>query len=155
MPQFQVGLKAVIANPEGKILLIKRASTNTIAGYWDIPGGRMDFGEGLEAGLKREIKEEAGLDLATIAAPLSVTTFHPKVNPDVQIVRMIFWCTVASHNNVKLSEEHSEYGWFDLLDALKLNLYCNALKEALVRLAEYHELHFQPTTYLRTPDFSW
>lgn len=155
MPTFQVGLKAVIANPEGKILLMKRASSNTTADYWDIPGGRMNFGEGLEASLKREIKEEVGLDLATVAAPLSVTTFHPKVNPDVQIVRIIFWCTVASQDGIKLSAEHSEYGWFDLADALKLNLYSNAVKEALVRLAEYHELHFQPTTYLRTPDFSW
>lgn len=53
---FQIGIKALIQNDEHQILLLKSKD------YWDIPGGRMDQGEDIEAALLRELYEEIGID---------------------------------------------------------------------------------------------
>lgn len=53
---FQIGIKAIIRNDENQILLLKNKD------YWDIPGGRMDQGEDIEAALLRELNEEIGVD---------------------------------------------------------------------------------------------
>ena len=60
-----VANKAVIVNPQGKILLVRDARkfdhTQT-PGKWDFPGGRMDALESPQEGLLRELKEELGFE---------------------------------------------------------------------------------------------
>jgi 8-oxo-dGTP diphosphatase len=43
-------------------VLVKRRF-EPLAGQWSLPGGRLELGETLEAGLKREMSEETGLDI--------------------------------------------------------------------------------------------
>lgn len=54
-----VGVGAVIVN-DGKVVLVKR-KYEPLAGQWSLPGGRLELGETLEAGLAREMLEETGL----------------------------------------------------------------------------------------------
>jgi ADP-ribose pyrophosphatase YjhB (NUDIX family) len=56
-----VGVGAVIIQ-EGKVVLVKRRF-EPLAGQWSLPGGRLELGETLEAGLAREMLEETGLDV--------------------------------------------------------------------------------------------
>ena len=56
-----VGLGAVILH-EGKVVLVKRRF-ETLAGQWSLPGGRLELGETLEAGLAREMLEETGFEV--------------------------------------------------------------------------------------------
>ena len=55
-----VGIGAVILK-EGKILLEKRGN-EPAKGQWSVPGGAVEVGEPLEEAVRREIKEETGLD---------------------------------------------------------------------------------------------
>ena len=48
---------------EDELLLVERA-INPQKGYWDLPGGFIEYGENLEQGLQRELNEELGLELA-------------------------------------------------------------------------------------------
>ncbi|WP_163130883.1 NUDIX domain-containing protein [Agarivorans sp. Alg241-V36] len=48
---------------EDELLLVERA-INPQKGYWDLPGGFIEYGESLEQGLQRELNEELGLELA-------------------------------------------------------------------------------------------
>jgi ADP-ribose pyrophosphatase YjhB (NUDIX family) len=44
------------------VVLIKR-KYEPLAGHWSLPGGTLELGESLEAGVAREIREETGLDV--------------------------------------------------------------------------------------------
>ena len=54
-----VGVGAVIVD-QGRVVLVKRRY-EPLAGQWSLPGGRLELGETLEAGLAREMVEETGL----------------------------------------------------------------------------------------------
>ncbi len=46
-----------------RVLLVRAASTLTVAGRWFLPGGGIDHGEAPTAALRRECEEETGLDV--------------------------------------------------------------------------------------------
>ena len=113
MPQQFIGVKAVILDGN-KILLIKRSNKyDDFSGAWDIPGGRINFGEEPVSGLRREVKEETGLDLKEILRPLDARTVFN--DGERQIVRITYLCKTADRE-IKLSDEHTEMQWFDIND---------------------------------------
>ena len=62
---FNLGIKAIIKNSEGKILLLRvnldQLQVKDKGAYWDIPGGRIHKGSTVEETLKREVEEETGI----------------------------------------------------------------------------------------------
>lgn len=100
-------LKAVIVK-RGKILVLKRSSKEDCSKEtWDIPGGKIEFGEIPEKALKREIKEEAGVDVE-ILTPLRIWSFFK--NKRTQVFGVTILCKYKK-GKVKLSEEHTAYKW--------------------------------------------
>ena len=55
-----VGVGAVIFSDDGRVVLVKRKH-EPLAGQWSLPGGMLELGESLEAGVAREMLEETGL----------------------------------------------------------------------------------------------
>jgi ADP-ribose pyrophosphatase YjhB (NUDIX family) len=55
-----VGVGAVVIDSDGLVVLIKR-KYEPLAGQWSLPGGSLEVGETLEAGVARELLEETGL----------------------------------------------------------------------------------------------
>ena len=55
-----VGVGAVVLTEDGRVVLVKRGH-EPLAGQWSLPGGTLEVGESLEAGVAREIREETGL----------------------------------------------------------------------------------------------
>ena len=60
-PEPTVG--ALIVNPEGKILLAK---SHKWFDKYTLPGGHIEVGETMEEAVKREVKEEVGLDVEVV-----------------------------------------------------------------------------------------
>lgn len=57
-----VGGGVLIFNEKKEVLLLKRTDkTRNEAGYWEKPGGMVDYGEKVIIAMKREIKEEVNL----------------------------------------------------------------------------------------------
>ncbi|WP_108669108.1 NUDIX hydrolase [Peribacillus acanthi] len=102
-----VAVKGVIIT-SGKVLILKRSEEEEISpGTWELPGGKMDFGEQLESALVREIREETSL-YVTVEKLLYVSTFT--TNPCRQVVIISYLCR-SKHKDVVLSFEHCDYKW--------------------------------------------
>ncbi len=56
-----VGVGGVVIQ-DGRALLIRR-SGEPLAGQWSIPGGTLELGETIAEGVRRELREETGLDV--------------------------------------------------------------------------------------------
>ena len=95
---------------DGKVLLLKRIAGDMYSGIWEPAGGKISPGETLEDGLRREIKEETGLDVQ-IVAPLCVHHFTDRKG---EKVHMITFVCLWKAGDVRLSEEHSEFRWIPL-----------------------------------------
>lgn len=96
-----VSVRAVIVK-DNKILLVNGDGDKT---FWCTPGGRIDYGEDLKAGTKREVLEETGLDVevenafAVSEFVLETKKFH---NVDI-----FFRCTIKSGD---ISDEWKDIG---------------------------------------------
>lgn len=58
---IRIGVGVVVFRGE-EVLVVKRGK-EPLKGKWSIPGGGLEFGEALEAGVLREVREETGLDV--------------------------------------------------------------------------------------------
>jgi mutator protein MutT len=64
---IKVGVSALIFNDEHKVLLSLRGlQARNEQGKWEIPGGEVNFGEKLEEAVKREVREEIGVEIKVI-----------------------------------------------------------------------------------------
>jgi len=108
MDNFRIAVKAFIVNDKGELLLIKRRGSDPHKpGVWEIPGGRLELGENPFDGLKRETKEETGLDIE-VKNPLRI---HHFTRDDGQKITMITFLCKPLSNSVNLSKEHTEFEW--------------------------------------------
>ena len=55
---------AAIIRRQGKILITRRFDHVHLPGLWEFPGGKVEAGESLESALKREIREELGVEIS-------------------------------------------------------------------------------------------
>jgi ADP-ribose pyrophosphatase YjhB (NUDIX family) len=62
-PKPALGVSAIIFDADGRVLLIQRGRPPA-QGFWHVPGGKLEAGESLVEGVRREVKEETGLDVA-------------------------------------------------------------------------------------------
>lgn len=108
--ELQVGVKALLKNNEGKYLLLRRSPDKypEAGATWDIVGGRIDPGSSLLENLKREIKEETGLDLND--EPRLIAAQDILRVPRRHVVRLTY--TAAIDGEPKLDGDHTEFKWF-------------------------------------------
>lgn len=63
MNEFYFAQKAFIVDNGTLLAVRKSADDPNQPGLWEVPGGRMDFGEEVDAHIVREVREEVGLDI--------------------------------------------------------------------------------------------
>ncbi|MFT4343629.1 MAG: NUDIX domain-containing protein [Candidatus Woesearchaeota archaeon] len=96
---------------EGKVLVVRRAPHETMfAGYYELPGGGVEFGEEPDTAIVREFKEETNLDVEMIA-PYMTFSYVTK-NDTVHTVEVVYLVKlVGDINTLRLSDEHDDYRW--------------------------------------------
>ncbi len=107
---LQVGVKILLKNSDGKYLLVRRNPKKypEVGSKWDLPGGRINAGTTLLENLKREIKEEVGLDYT--GEPKLVAAQDILKSVDRHVVRLTFLGEIEGEP--KIDEDHLEAGWF-------------------------------------------
>jgi 8-oxo-dGTP diphosphatase len=105
---------------DGKILLGKRHSDPSKAdselhgeGSWTMPGGKLEFGESFEAGARREVKEETGMDLGEAKV---ICVNNDKVADAHFVTIGLFSEDFKGDPRVMEPDEITEWQWFGLDD---------------------------------------
>jgi 8-oxo-dGTP diphosphatase len=57
-----VDVTAALIEVNGKCLVCRRKEGKDLAGKWELPGGKVEYGEGYRDCLQRELKEELEID---------------------------------------------------------------------------------------------
>ncbi len=98
--RHSVSVAGVITDDDGRALLIRRRDTL----HWEPPGGVLELGESIEAGLCREVREETGLTVE----PAGLTGVYK--NMARGIVALVFRCQVIG-GHLTLNDEVSGFQW--------------------------------------------
>lgn len=118
MPQVIASMKALIQKDNKFLFVYDPVHKET----WDLPGGKIEYGEEPENALAREVKEETGLDVE-IQKPVGVWYFYSK-NHHHQVVCFTFLCETTSNQEVNLNsssevgEQITKFQWLTLQEAL-------------------------------------
>ena len=111
--ELQVGVKIILQNKEGKILLLHRnwekypevPKDNS----WDIVGGRIEKGASLLENLKREIFEETKL---TLSEEPKLVRAQDILRADKHVVRLTYLAQITGEP--MLDEYHDAYVWLSV-----------------------------------------
>ena len=108
---------------DGKVLSLKRG-VEPFKGCWSLVGGHVDETETVKEALKREFKEETNLDVTVgelIDGRLEETFDRIKII-------LTFKVTSAS-DEIKVSKESEEYGWFSKFPPNSVYNYAQILRK--------------------------
>ena len=150
-----VGAGVACLNPAGELLLIRRRDN----GLWDVPGGRVEVGEGTEAAARRELLEETGLAagplelLSVFSGPETLHTY-PDGNT-VAWVTVLYLCRSFS-GRCMAGDDAAEVGWFGLEEipassSRAMPGYLNAIKLNAVKLNKLNAVEAQILGYPSKP----
>ena len=114
-PTVTVG--ALIANPQGKILLIK---SHKWRNKYVVPGGKIELGEKAEETLKREVREETGLNIYAIKFLCWQEFIFDKAFWKKRHFIFLDYACKTKSTQVKLNDEAQSYIWTTPQQALKL-----------------------------------
>ena len=135
--KFHITVKAIVIYHQ-KILILKRVRPSSDGlGYWELPGGGLEYGETPHEALIRELKEETGLDIKIIKPVYTFTA----IRPDYQTVGIGF-LTITTNDHVQLSHEHTDYQFVsstELLQYIDKKIY----DDIIMTLKEYESMHIE------------
>lgn len=95
-----------------KILICQRSAKMKLPMKWEFPGGKIELGESKEECLKREIKEELGIEV-NIDKALTPVKHH---YPTFSICLYPYICTFES--GILQATEHAQTMWVDKNDLI-------------------------------------
>lgn len=79
---FGAAVYGVLTDPVGRVLLIRRAGSGYRDGQLSLPAGHLDGGEDAVEGLRRELREEIGVEVDRGACRLALMLHRAKELPD-------------------------------------------------------------------------
>lgn len=119
LPPFlwtRLAVKGVLFR-QGRVLLLRRAPHEAIhPGWWDLPGGLVEEGEGLDEALVREFREETGVPVR-VGPLLQASPFRTRV-PEGRVVPVLILYYQVQSRSLKTPRldpnEHDRFAWVAL-----------------------------------------
>ena len=107
---------AAIIQEQGRFFVARRGPGEKLAGLWEFPGGKVEPGETLQEGLKREIAEELGVE--AIVGDVITESHYKYEHGEILLVALQ---TEIKGNDIKLSV-HDKEDWLFPEQILALEL---------------------------------
>src|ERR1035438_10691783 len=86
---------------EGRNILLVERAKEPLKGYWSIPGGIVEAGEKLEDAVRREVREETGLEIE----PLAMFEIFERIMPDSEM-RPEYHYVLIDRKSTRLNSSH-------------------------------------------------
>ena len=119
--EYHLTVLGIIARPDDKFLITKRVMTKAWApGWWEVSGGAAMAGETSEEAVKREIREETGLDVTGWDGGYLFTYYRD--NPgegDNYFVDVYRFCADFSEEDLQLQEAETDGYRFATAEEIK------------------------------------
>lgn len=107
-PRPAIGVSAIIFDDEERVLLIRRG-TPPAQGFWHAPGGKLEAGEGLAEGVRREVREETGL--AVEVGPIMAVVERRQEGFHYVIIDFIAALTDPKQSQAKPADDAADCAW--------------------------------------------
>jgi 8-oxo-dGTP diphosphatase len=108
-PRHSVSVAGIITDDHGRALLIQRRDNHR----WEPPGGVLELGETVHDGLRREVREETGLDVE----PVALTGVYK--NMPRGIIALVFRCKITG-GRLATGDETTAFRWATRSDIAEL-----------------------------------
>ena len=95
----------VLVDPRGAVLICQRPAHKIYPGEWEFPGGKVEPGEDVEAALRRELREELGIEATACRPLIRIEHAYPEL-----AVELDTWQVSAWEGEVH-STEHPATAW--------------------------------------------
>lgn len=106
----RIAVRAIVRKDE-KTLLLKRANGRpSILGKYELPGGKLEYGEQPEDALNRYLTDDAGLTMQA-AQLFDVLTYVDHDDRDIQYVLILYLVSLSGSGNVTLGANYDHYMW--------------------------------------------
>lgn len=112
----RISVRAIV-NQDDKLLLVCRATgRESILGLYELPGGRLAYGEQPEDALRRYLHDDTGLHIEQ-SKLFDVVTYIDHDDRDIQYAVITYTVTLAEgHHDLRLGSNYDEYLWLPLLE---------------------------------------
>lgn len=133
-PRHSVSVSGIVTDDHGRALLIRRRDNHR----WEPPGGVLELGETIHDGLRREVREETGLDIE----PIALSGVYK--NMTRAIVNLVFRCKITG-GALATNDEATGFRWATeselpgLMDEAYAIRVLDALRESAAAAVRPHD----------------
>lgn len=133
---------ALLRHPvDGKYLLLRRSGDKDFAsGAWECVTGRVDQGEGFTQAVRREVREELGVEVQIDYVVGTAHFFRGEERPETEIIGVQYCCTFEEPDSIRVSAEHSEHRWVSAAEAEAMLPPGHWLREVIQRAEDVRAL---------------
>ena len=82
-----IEVTAAVVIIDGKVLMTTRPEGKHLAGYWEFPGGKLRENEDMNSCIKREMKEELGVDIIPFDVLYTIEHHYPEKSVRITFFR--------------------------------------------------------------------
>lgn len=140
---YRAAATAAIFNERGQLLFTRRAAHINWPGQWCLPGGHLEVGERWDQAVRREVREEIGVEIEVLRL-IGIYSeprlfYYPDRHAEgtVQLLIALFACRIVT-GEPSLSEEVTALAWAGADDLPEPLMESHRIRvaDALARRAE-------------------
>ena len=111
--RFVAAVAALLWNPaDDRYLALQRTADKDFAGgAWECVTGRVDQGEGFAEAVRREVREELGVEVQIDFIVGTMHFYRGEATPENELVGVEYCCSLEDPGAIQTSWEHTEHRW--------------------------------------------